>query len=106
MNKTTDTNLWGIHAGKSVAEDIEETTRGFVLKRLAQELKGNPLADFVAYLLNTRGCCLCVRCMCPRPLSAMRNHKMHAQPAHNQALGCAETNRHDVKECKSPTVKV
>ena len=22
------------------------------------------------------------------------------------AFGCAETNRHDVKECKSPTVKV
>jgi restriction system protein len=38
-----------------VAEDIEETTRDFVLKTLAQELKGHPLADFVAQLLNTMG---------------------------------------------------
>jgi restriction system protein len=37
----------------AVAEDIEETTRDFVLKRLAQELKGHPFADFVAHLLNT-----------------------------------------------------
>ena len=39
----------------AVAEDIEETTRDFVLKRLAQELKGHPFADFVAHLLNTMG---------------------------------------------------
>jgi restriction system protein len=39
----------------AVAEDIEETTRDFVLKRLAQELKGPPFADFVAHLLNTMG---------------------------------------------------
>ena len=39
----------------AVAEDIEETTRDFVLKRLAQELKGHPLAEFVAHLLNTMG---------------------------------------------------
>jgi restriction system protein len=39
----------------AVAEDIEETTRDFVLKRLAQELKGHPFADFVANLLNTMG---------------------------------------------------
>lgn len=38
-----------------VAEDIEETTRDFILKRLAQELKGHPFADFVAHLLNTMG---------------------------------------------------
>lgn len=38
-----------------VAEDIEETTRDFVLKRLAQELKGHPFADFVAHLLNIMG---------------------------------------------------
>jgi restriction system protein len=38
-----------------VAEDIEETTRDFVLKRLAQELKGHPFADFVSHLLNTMG---------------------------------------------------
>src|SRR5436190_1359200 len=38
-----------------VAEDIEETTRDFVLKRLAQELKGHPFADFVAHVLNAMG---------------------------------------------------
>ena len=31
-------------------------TRDFVLKRLAQELKGHPFAQFVAHLLNTMGC--------------------------------------------------
>ncbi len=39
----------------AVAEDIEETTRDFVLKRLAQQLKGHPFADFVAHLLNAMG---------------------------------------------------
>jgi restriction system protein len=39
----------------AVTEDIEETTRDFVLKRLAQELKGHPFANFVAHLLNTMG---------------------------------------------------
>jgi restriction system protein len=39
----------------AVAEDIEDTTRDFVLKRLAQETKGHPFADFVAHLLNTMG---------------------------------------------------
>ena len=39
----------------AVAEEIEETTRDFVLKQLAQELKGHPFADFVAHLLNTMG---------------------------------------------------
>ena len=38
-----------------VAEDIEETTRDFILKTLSQELKGHPLAEFVAHLLNTMG---------------------------------------------------
>jgi restriction system protein len=38
-----------------VVEDIEETTRDFVLKTLAQELKGHPFAHFVAHLLNTMG---------------------------------------------------
>lgn len=38
-----------------VAEDIEETTQDFVLKRLAQELKGHPLAHFVAHLLGAMG---------------------------------------------------
>lgn len=39
----------------AVAENIEETSRDFVLKRLAQELKGHPFADFVAHLLNIMG---------------------------------------------------
>jgi restriction system protein len=46
-----------------VAEDIKETTRDFVLKRLAQELKGHPFANFanfVAHLLNTIGYRTCV----------------------------------------------
>jgi restriction system protein len=38
-----------------VAEDIEETTKDFILKTLSQELKGHPLAEFVAHLLNTMG---------------------------------------------------
>jgi restriction system protein len=38
-----------------VAEDIEVTTRDFILKRLAQELKGHPLAEFVAHLLKAMG---------------------------------------------------
>ena len=39
----------------AVVEDIEETTRDFVLKRLAQEVKGHPFAELVAHLLNTMG---------------------------------------------------
>lgn len=38
-----------------VAEDIEQTTRDFIRKRLAQELKGHPFEDFVAQLLQTMG---------------------------------------------------
>ena len=38
-----------------VAEDIEQNTRDFVLKMLAQELKGHALAEFVAHLLGTMG---------------------------------------------------
>ncbi len=38
-----------------VAEEIEETTRDFVLKQLAQELKGHPFAEFVAHVLNLMG---------------------------------------------------
>jgi len=38
-----------------VAADIEETTQDFILKTLAQELKGHPLTDFVAHLMNTMG---------------------------------------------------
>ncbi len=38
-----------------VAEEIEATTRDFILKRLAQELKGHALAEFVAHVLGTMG---------------------------------------------------
>lgn len=38
-----------------VSEDIEETTRDFILKTLAQELKGHPFARFVGHLLETMG---------------------------------------------------
>lgn len=38
-----------------VAADIEELTHDFILKRLAQELKGHPFARFVAHLLQTMG---------------------------------------------------
>jgi restriction system protein len=39
----------------AVAEDIEETTRDFVLKRLSQDLKGLPLEGFVVHLLQCMG---------------------------------------------------
>jgi len=39
----------------AVAEEIIDSTRDFILKRLAQELKGHPLADFIAHLLGTMG---------------------------------------------------
>lgn len=38
-----------------VAQEIEETTRDFILKTLSQELKGKPFEYFVAHLLNTMG---------------------------------------------------
>ncbi|TSA19798.1 restriction endonuclease [bacterium] len=38
-----------------IAEDIEATTQDFVLKTLAQELKGHPFAHFVAHLLEVMG---------------------------------------------------
>ncbi len=38
-----------------VADEIEQTTRDFILKRLAQELKGHPLAGFMAHLLGAMG---------------------------------------------------
>lgn len=39
----------------AVAADIEENTRDFVLKRLAEELKGFPLEEFVKHLLESMG---------------------------------------------------
>jgi len=38
-----------------IAEDIEVNTRDFILKRLAQKLKGHPLSEFVAHLLEVMG---------------------------------------------------
>ena len=38
-----------------VAEDIEETTRDFILKTLAQQLKGHAFAHFVGHLLQRMG---------------------------------------------------
>ncbi len=38
-----------------IPEDLEETARDFILKRLSQELKGHPFAQFVAHLLETMG---------------------------------------------------
>jgi restriction system protein len=38
-----------------IAEQIEESTRDFILKRLSTELKGHPLAAFVAHVLNAMG---------------------------------------------------
>src|SRR5690606_14814693 len=38
-----------------LAEDIEESTRDFILKRLSQELKGLPLESFVVHLLECMG---------------------------------------------------
>lgn len=39
----------------AVAEDVEETTKDFVLKRLAQEVKGEALEGVVAHLLECMG---------------------------------------------------
>src|SRR5690606_36879283 len=39
----------------AVAENIEESTSDFLLKRLAEELKGHPFSHFVAHLLNAMG---------------------------------------------------
>jgi restriction system protein len=39
----------------AVAEEIEEQTRDYVLKKLAQELKGGPFEDFIAHLLQVMG---------------------------------------------------
>lgn len=38
-----------------VAEEIEQTARDFILKTLAQRLKGHPFAEFVAHLLGMMG---------------------------------------------------
>ena len=38
-----------------VAEEIEDTTRDFVIKQLAQELKGHPFSEFIAHLISAMG---------------------------------------------------
>jgi restriction system protein len=38
-----------------IVEDTEDTTRDFIIKRLAQELKGHPFEHFVAHLLEAMG---------------------------------------------------
>jgi restriction system protein len=38
-----------------VAKEIEENTRDFILKQIAQELKGHAFAEFVAHLMGTMG---------------------------------------------------
>ncbi len=38
-----------------VAQDMEDTTRDFVLKKLGTDLKGHPFAEFVAHLLEAMG---------------------------------------------------
>lgn len=38
-----------------VAEDIEQITHDFILKKVSAELKGHPLEDFIAHLLNVMG---------------------------------------------------
>jgi restriction system protein len=39
----------------SVAEEIEQSTRDYISKKLTQELKGHPFEHFVAHLLNILG---------------------------------------------------
>lgn len=38
-----------------VVEEIEQNTRDFIIKKLAQELKGHAFADFIAHLLGAIG---------------------------------------------------
>jgi restriction system protein len=38
-----------------VSKDIEQNTRDFIVKQLAQELKGHPFAEFIAHLLGNMG---------------------------------------------------
>lgn len=40
---------------EAVSEDIEQTTADFIKKRLAQQAKGHPFAQFIAHLLQSMG---------------------------------------------------
>jgi restriction system protein len=62
----------------AVAEDIEETTRDFILTRLSQELKGLPLEEFIAHLLQ---------CMGYHARQTRRNEPSVDLIAHKDALG-------------------
>jgi len=61
-----------------VAKDIEEQAEDFVLKRLAQELKGVPLEDFIIHLL---------RCMGYQARSTPKNEPSVDVIAHKDVLG-------------------
>jgi restriction system protein len=39
----------------AVADEIEDQTRDYILKKLAQELKGGSFEDFIAHLLQAMG---------------------------------------------------
>src|SRR5262249_2534499 len=53
--KTAPTPVAEDKSVAAVAEEIEEQTRDYILKKLAQELKGGPFEDFVAHLLQVMG---------------------------------------------------
>ncbi|MBL0388272.1 restriction endonuclease [Tumebacillus sp. ITR2] len=53
--ESTDREVENDETVAVIAKEIEETTRDFVIKRLAQELKGHPFEDFVAHLLQCMG---------------------------------------------------
>jgi restriction system protein len=53
--KVVTTGVAAVEIGAPDAEQIEEITRDFVLKKLSQELKGHPLSDLVAHLLELMG---------------------------------------------------
>lgn len=53
--KTLQTPVADDDSVAAVASEIEEQTRDYILKKLAQELKGGPFEDFVAHLLQVMG---------------------------------------------------
>ena len=54
VTNTTETTGADVTVGL-VAEEVEQTTRDFIVKQLLKELKGHPFAQFVASLLNLMG---------------------------------------------------
>jgi restriction system protein len=53
--KTAPTPVAEDDSVAAVAEEIEEQTRDYILKKLAQELKGGSFEDFIAQLLQVMG---------------------------------------------------